>query len=248
MDVIVLTSNRYSFLLGGYSELFNRHWGEDARVTVLGFDPPEATLPGNFSFMSLGRQDRQWSDALIPFFSSYRERCFFMCFEDHFLISDVDRRLMEKAERLVSGGAVHKAWMLCKPTSTHGPLARDGFDEDFYAWRDNGGCLIPTSLCPSVWGTEYFRKLLMPGLDCWGFEERNKKRSMEMGAVTIYPREWPIYPSIDAMRRRKFDESIMERREKGLPISTQVWQRHINDDDIGVFYRMRKEWKERCNG
>ena len=98
----IITSNKYSFLLEGYMELFKKHWGSEVESVVLGFDKPDIELQENFSFHSMGNQDdgRGWCEPLIEFFESCTDDYFLMCFEDHYPIRPIKG---EPRQRLIEG-------------------------------------------------------------------------------------------------------------------------------------------------
>ena len=91
MKIYVTSSNQYSFLLEPYSILFIRYWPGQS-VEVLGFDESLVpSLPENFKFISLGKQDSgTWSDMLIPFFNSIDDDYFTLIMDDMLLMEYVD--------------------------------------------------------------------------------------------------------------------------------------------------------------
>ena len=71
MKVYISTSDKYLQLLKPFSFLFNRFWGEQQDVVVLGYKEPDFELPNNFEFVSMGvsRNDpKEWSDGLRDYF------------------------------------------------------------------------------------------------------------------------------------------------------------------------------------
>ena len=236
MKTFVLTSDKYSFLLEGYSHFFNKYWDDSIEVTVLCFDKPNVKLPENFTIQSLGKQSQfsNWSDALIPVFSKLQDDRFFMCFEDHFLIKKVDTKLFDCSMDMMDiDKSICKVWTLCKPT-----IINPEYSNSFYKWRKTSGCLIPSSLLPSVWKTDYFNRLLRPNLDCHSFEVVNDNKLN--GKIVIYPKEWPLYPSLDAMRYGRFNDKIFENYKRNKSASNQVWQQDLLEEDIQIFRNMRK--------
>ena len=73
MKIYISTSDKYLQLLKPFSFLFNRFWGEQQDVVVLGYKEPDFELPNNFEFVSMGvsRNDpKEWSDGLRDYFKS----------------------------------------------------------------------------------------------------------------------------------------------------------------------------------
>ena len=104
MKKIIVTSNKYSFCLEGYQKLSSKYWGEDQLFTVLAFRDPEVKLNYNYSLEILGpnvNDETPWCDALLPYFRNLSDDFFFLCFEDHFLVSDVDIERMNRAEEIM---------------------------------------------------------------------------------------------------------------------------------------------------
>jgi len=97
MKKIIITSDKYSFCLGGLQKQMNKYWEEDnLEFTVLGFSRPRTILQDNFKFVSAGAgitDGTPWRDALNPFFKTIDDDYFFLAFEDHYLIDDVNMSL-----------------------------------------------------------------------------------------------------------------------------------------------------------
>lgn len=79
----VFTNDKHLFLLPGFAYLWNKYSGQP--VTVVGYSKPE--LPDNFNFVSMGTQQPadKWSDTLIDFLRSIKDRYFILMLEDYWL-------------------------------------------------------------------------------------------------------------------------------------------------------------------
>lgn len=91
MQVFILTNDKHLWLLRGFCHLFNTFWGEN--VTVVGFNPPPFSLPLNFTFYSLGRENgpvSQWSNYLIRLLDLVQGTHFILFLEDFWLTGKVD--------------------------------------------------------------------------------------------------------------------------------------------------------------
>ena len=63
LKVYVTTSNDYLHILKIFSYLFNKFWGPQQQVVIVGFDKhPNFELPENFDFVSVGEQPAPWID------------------------------------------------------------------------------------------------------------------------------------------------------------------------------------------
>ena len=52
MKIYIVTSDKYNHLLQIHSYLFNKFWGTDREVIVLGYKEPDFKLPSNFKFFN----------------------------------------------------------------------------------------------------------------------------------------------------------------------------------------------------
>lgn len=92
MRFYVMTCDRYMKAVRGFASQWNRYMGEDVPVTVVGFSKPTFTLPPNFDFISLGKQQYfpvdKWTDGLIQLLKYHMEpgEVFGLCLEDYWLI------------------------------------------------------------------------------------------------------------------------------------------------------------------
>ena len=77
MRVIIPTCDPHLFVLKGFSYCFNKYWGEDFKVTILGFSKPDFELPDNFEFVSMADEQvgkaKGWSNYVIEYIESIYE-------------------------------------------------------------------------------------------------------------------------------------------------------------------------------
>lgn len=93
--VYVMTSDKYIKSVRVFAWLFNKHWGADQRVQVVGFSEPDFDLPTNFSFRSLGSMKKypwnKWSNSLIDTMASMSgDEVFCLMLEDYWITRRVD--------------------------------------------------------------------------------------------------------------------------------------------------------------
>tara|TARA_R100000664_G_scaffold4408_1_gene8988 strand:+ start:5168 stop:5968 length:801 start_codon:yes stop_codon:yes gene_type:complete len=102
LKIYVTTSNKYVHILKIFSYLFNKHWGPEKEVTVLGFDRhPEFDLPSNFNFISLGKQNPpgSWvlSDDVTQMLTDVIHDDYFIWLEENeFLIRPVNKAILNE--------------------------------------------------------------------------------------------------------------------------------------------------------
>lgn len=97
LTVYVITSNGYLPALGPFAYLFNKYWGPQQEVIVCGYDAPKFSLPDNFDFFSIGKQEdypiTKWSDALIRVLLHFPLRdVFCLMLEDYWITRRCDLR------------------------------------------------------------------------------------------------------------------------------------------------------------
>ena len=115
MNIYCMTCEPYYPTLPGFAHQFNKHWGADQNVIVVGYGPltydslypvkkegapePETLLPSNFSFLSLGKQADypvgKWSDSLIRLLQIIPDDYPCIMFEDYWLLKPVKRDVVE---------------------------------------------------------------------------------------------------------------------------------------------------------
>ena len=238
MKHYVLTSDKYNFLLEGYAELFNKHWDSDIQVVLLGFDTPSITLPNNFTFESLGQQSdwNTWSGPLIEYFSNVEDDYFFLCFEDHYIVDDVELDLMDEALTYCDGD-IDKVYLMID-----GNTITSEYKGNFHNSRDAKGANVNNSLLPAIWKREFFLRLLDPKIKtAHEFEGVNNKT---LGGKIIQSTSI-IYPNVDAARKGGYNTSMFKQFTNNKTYNCGAYVQPVNEDDINVFYKMYEKWKER---
>ena len=178
MKVLIATSNNYSFLIEPYYTLFNKYFpGQE--LVFLGFDKgPESDLPENCSFVSLGKQSdfgSIWTDPLIPYIDSLEDEYFIFTVEDVMLLDHVDIKKFKILEDEIKNNRASKAILDSHLNKYSEPYQFTTWES---MWDDSKNNLrllhqnapYRTTLHPSIWRKEYFRKYLKPGFTAWQFE------------------------------------------------------------------------------
>jgi hypothetical protein len=87
-----MTCDKYLRAIRGFASQWNKYMGFEVPVTVVGFSQPNFTLPPNFNFISLGKQQYfpvdKWSDGLIQLLKYHMEpgEIFGLLLEDYWLV------------------------------------------------------------------------------------------------------------------------------------------------------------------
>ena len=252
MKKIIVTSNKYSFCLDGLQTQMDKYWKEDdLEFTVLGFNEPKATLQDNYKFVKAGNgfsDKTPWKEALNPFFQSIEEDYFFLAFEDHYLVDDVNMVLLNKAIKIMeTDPEVGKVRLLPKYNFTDDPRKLfnnlESYDDDFYLAPKVAGIHVQSSLRPSVWRKDFFMKLLnnpRTVTNPHNFETINN--SVVFSEKVILPKQkYPIYPDIDAMRMGAPNGATITHGHKPM----NYYELTLKAEDLGVFTDVRNKWTNR---
>ena len=104
MKIYCTTSDGYHHVLKAFVYLFNKFWGEDQEVIILGYKTPEFELPKNFIFHSMGVQTglKDWCSDLRKFLELTEDDYFIMTMEDTFFKGKVNRNILNAFKQVVS--------------------------------------------------------------------------------------------------------------------------------------------------
>ena len=194
MEIYFVTSDKYIHLMKGAAIQFNKYWSRPTPVKVLGYKPPDFSLPSNFTFISLGDQkayNNSWTDPLRDYLNTTPESHFLLMLEDYWLTHPVDQAKVEELEKEVTQFGVSKADL--------------SYDVGLYKttrYKEKFLCSLQTtryrnSLQAAIWNKDYFMKFLKPGWSPWEFELKGMRLAFNDGATIIsFPEEVVRYANI----------------------------------------------------
>ena len=81
-----------------FCHLFNKYWGSDSIVNLVGYEQPNMDLPDNFNFISMGEQVngiQMWSTDLRKFFLEQECDNFIHVLDDQFISAPVRFDIMQ---------------------------------------------------------------------------------------------------------------------------------------------------------
>lgn len=164
MKIYVSTCDKYDHLLPGFAYLFNKYWGADQEVHVLGFrQPPE--LPANFVFHSMEPVETvPWSTNMRRFFSQVEDDHFIFLFDDYWLTNKIDHKKIAEFEDLLVSDKLAKFDL----TFFLRIYPYDQYKDGFIKSRRNN--LFRLSTQPAIWSKDFWMKWINPGLTPWQFE------------------------------------------------------------------------------
>lgn len=177
MRVIIPTCDPHLFVLKGFSYFFNKYWGDDFDVTILGFSKPDFELPDNFEFVSMGKEQvgkaKGWSNYVLEYINSIEDEHFIFGIDDFCLARPFDRELYHILESIPSwiGDMGDKIGRIdLQPSLQYARNPRDVTTykkfEDFevieLAQRSTQEFIYRITGQFSIWNREYFLKNLKP--------------------------------------------------------------------------------------
>lgn len=249
MKKIIIASNKYLFCLDGYQKLASKYWCESEGFTVLALKDPQVKLPKNYSLNILGPgfdDSTPWPATLLPYFRSISDDFFFLCFEDHFLVSNVNTALMNEAKQIMTTDkSISKVRLLPEYRGRNIPEEEE-YSSNFKILNENR-CYHNkssfASLRPSIWRTSTFIDMLSSDdriKTPHDFEEINIEDTNIYNRKFLIPKgTYPLYPDLDAFRSGKFHNKVMTQGPiadwwgKGNDAFT------LNDEDKAIFIEAR---------
>lgn len=199
IPILVITSDHYLHALQPFAWLFNKYWGKDQPVTIIGFKQPDFELPPNFTFHSMGPMSNypigKWSNVLIDFLHTHSHlHHFVLMLEDYW----VTRPVNTQAIRMLYDYAVQ----------FQNVLKVDLVADRLYAWGmtdyDNCGYLdlvlsdpksqYQMSLMTGIWSRELILRFLIPNENPWEVELNGTPRVAAAGneVLVLGTRQWPV--------------------------------------------------------
>lgn len=184
MNIFVQTCDKGIHIIEAFQHLFNRYWGEQQPVTILGYTEPAFELAPNFSFVSLGQDmGPKIGRQLIDFFSGIEDEHFVYTVDSQVLIRPVHTWWIEHLADIMAEGTVGRIALTgdmevnqpCNLT----PLTACGLAE--HSQVSN----YRMSAIWSIWSKDYFLRYLQLGMNLWEWEIAGSRRA-KMDGVEIF--------------------------------------------------------------
>jgi hypothetical protein len=175
MKVYVTTSDNYLDLIKIFQFLFNRFWGKDQEVVVLGYKKPEFELEENFSFHSMGvsrHTPDEWSTDLKKYFESINDKHFILFFEDNFVVRPVNHELLNEIKDCLNDSVGR----FCINNSIErsrgyvGTTKHIGYLKNVPLLECNQDSQYRISGMPSIWQRKYFLDNIQEEWSPWKWE------------------------------------------------------------------------------
>ncbi|HCT55388.1 MAG TPA: hypothetical protein DF712_23325 [Balneola sp.] len=168
LNVYIPTCDPHLFVIEGFAYFFNKYWGDDFNVKVLGFSEPDFELPPNFEFISMAKEQvgrsKGWSNYIIDFFESIDDEHFIFGIDDFYMARPFDREVYETLLKEISDEKVGRIDL--QPSIQH---CRNPEDVSVYKEFDDFKILELRQISVtsfifritgqfSIWNREYFLK------------------------------------------------------------------------------------------
>lgn len=231
MKIFISTANQYMHLLKPFAYLFNRFWnnlGGQQKVTVLGYDTPTFSLPDNFDFISMGKQDggiQAWSTDLRKFFESIDDKFFIWATEDMFLTHYVRSILMDYIYRNFLTDDLGRFGLTNDNKGR--PYEKVPHIEE-RTWNIIESLPLVDyrlSVLWSIWNRDYLLKYLEPGMSPWEFEINGSEKARGDGYRILgcvgdnY--KYPLHQCL-AVRKQNLDQPLNFRAiNNGIGLETE---------------------------
>lgn len=181
LKIYCTTSDNYHHALKVFCYTFNKFWGNDWEVVVLGYKTPEFDLPTNFSFVSMGVQTGpdDWSNDLKKYFESIDDEYFIYIMEDQFIIRPINFNILRALMEVVKDDGVDRVDLTNDMIVNHSGIYKGVIpykrvnDINIYKLDPKSDYIVNTQA--SIWPTKQFIKYLHPNFSPWEFEVTNSE-------------------------------------------------------------------------
>lgn len=182
MKVYILGSNLYMPLLPAFAHCFNTRWGENQHVIIYGYDVKPPAVPRNFTFVSLGKQEKfSWSQGAMEMLNRIQDEHFVLMLEDYFLDKAVDTVIVYALEQMmIQHPDIVKIDLTDdlqnrphKPVFVGGEYGR-GLAVRFI--ETDSKAHFQGSLQAAIWRRDFMARFLSASEDAWAFEKGSTQR------------------------------------------------------------------------
>mgnify|MGYP003148192659 CR=1 FL=1 len=174
--------NETLWILKPYAYLFNKYWGKDYRVVVLGFKEPDFKLPMNFKFVSMGESQEggaeSWSSYLYNYFKYIDDKHVILTLEDFLPVASPNIKILESVVSLIKSdesiGRFDLTWDLftnCQHTPS--PSLNDSIN----LCEIPKGVMYRVSCQPAIWKRAFLLNILDGTTNPWNFEMQGSQLS-----------------------------------------------------------------------
>lgn len=221
--IVVTTSDKYHHILPVFCYLFNKFWGEENAVEIVGYKKPDNwdLIPKNFNFKSRGEQPNrrdQWSTTLRKYFLD-QPQYFIWSMEDTFVKHFVNKKSIDILSTIIEDKTVGRVALSDYSINqyTHEYRSIDGVN----ILRTDELSKYNLSTQVALWNKDYLLRYLTNDLDPWQFESQRKHIDgfknvcFDYNNTPVFHNEGVRISDIHKFNLSGFDQSILrELKEK----------------------------------
>jgi len=194
MKLFVSTCDTHDHMIKPFMYLFNKFWGEEKEVTILGYRTPPFELYNNFKFISLAKEQKnanQWAEDHNNFFSTLKDSHFIWTVEDSFLLRPVDFNILNKLNEMTMndkkiGRAGYTPVIDFANKKANRKECKVIEENDrFNIIQKKQNTTNRISVVWSIWQKDYCLKYLKPGWSPWDTEILGSKLALNDGYEII---------------------------------------------------------------
>ncbi len=248
MKIICTTSNAYKHIIPIFCYLFNKNWSKDQEVEIVGYDKPDCTLPPNFTFYSLGKQEggpKNFSTDLRKYFEK-QDSHFLWLMEDCFIRSVGIDRLNFMHHLAFTNSNIGRISL--NEASVLQDHLLTSLSDHFDIVENAPTALYRLATQPSIWNRDFLLKYLTPNLTPWEFETQ---KSINDGWRIIGPKEPIVECNEGVTKHNIFDYNfnkvsqlqIIEMRSLGI-LNNQINTMTTRDRILEKYLKVCKEASE----
>jgi hypothetical protein len=195
--VFLTTSDKYLPALRPMAWLMNRYWRPVPEVVVMGFGLPEFDLPENWTFATLGKQEKypfdKWSNALIDFLTEVPDEVFLLMLEDMWPVRKVDTEALDILYRYMIQFEYVAKMDLCGDRLYALGMQPYGYVGRLDLIKSMPGSPYHLSLMPGFWRKKHLLKALIPNESPHQLELQGTTRLSHMQDLLVLgTRQWPL--------------------------------------------------------
>ena len=250
MKIYIPTCDRHMFVIKAFSHFFNKYWGDDFEVKILGFSKPDFELPDNFEFISMADEQvggaKGWSNYLIEFFNSIDDENFIFGIDDFCVVRPFDRELFKELLKICAKdnkiGRIDLQPSLQyarSPNDVSTYKEFDNFDIIELNQRSTNQFIYRITGQFSIWNREYFLKYLKPNWSPHDWELQGGQMAEGDGHKILGTRNRHCVKKVELVSDGQYPNKINIKgmRKEDIEKVKEIYQ--DRPEEIGEF---KEEW------
>jgi len=186
IKIFISTCDSHDIMLKPFMFLFNKFWGKDQEVTILGYEKPKFNLEDNFNFVSMGKSRKtstEWSTGLREYFETIEDEHFIWALEDLFILKPVRFDILNKLFQHAQKKKIGRTSLTCGVQFKDHDILETFNDFNIIEQRRDTSYRI--SVIWSIWNREYLLRYLDPEISPWQMEVDGSEKAKNDGYRVI---------------------------------------------------------------